>query len=714
MLKRGICSALCALVCISSLATAQTRRKPSKRVAQTRGASTSEMAPPPPPVIQTPQTPPATSTAPVAEFDEARLKGDLAALFPENTTVYAELLDPASMDKDGTLDQIYAAMAEPSSSSGKNSQAPIPTIDEIRTMLKCDFAVGLQLSRGFVGATSFLAVVRSPSREASDLIQNKLLPLFFATSPTAKFARTTVRGRELVLLSPEGQSDKMAYATVGDSLVIGSLDRVVGLLTEPKAEKSLATSPAYKDARERLSSRTDSLIYLAVGEIVDTTLFSPPGVPVEQTPWQKAMTEIGVRAIRAFASGADTSSNSGETLLEIDRSHETLLSVLSDAPPVNLRATSVLPANLHAVVSFGVDAGRLLDFQRRHFPPDVARSVGMPTADAAAQMIEAGTGLKPDELVAAFGDEVTFGWDFTALIEDLSAAAASPQKQSPSTSWPRPLVAVEVRQPEVARGALARLLGAAEAGTDGVAVAPGGTAFAILGEYAVVGSPADVRRAVEAQKTGDTLAASQPFVASLNKLDASTVASVYVSPKVAEAYLKALQSSGLPGPAIQPHTGPVLVAVDKESLGLYMSSSSTGTAAVPLAGIIAAIAIPSLLKARKAANEAAAIGNLRTIASAEATYIAGHGRYATLQQLIAAKYLDETMTDGSVHDNYRIAQRGITKNAFEFAAEPLSPTSGDKAFNVMEDYVIRYTVNAPAPKRTEGTPIGKSPTPAGK
>src|SRR5499426_3617360 len=41
---------------------------------------------------------------------------------------------------------------------------------------------------------------------------------------------------------------------------------------------------------------------------------------------------------------------------------------------------------------------------------------------------------------------------------------------------------------------------------------------------------------------------------------------------------------------------------------------------VAIIGIIAAIAIPNLLKSRQAANEASAIGSVRTLGSAEATY----------------------------------------------------------------------------------------------
>jgi prepilin-type N-terminal cleavage/methylation domain-containing protein len=52
---------------------------------------------------------------------------------------------------------------------------------------------------------------------------------------------------------------------------------------------------------------------------------------------------------------------------------------------------------------------------------------------------------------------------------------------------------------------------------------------------------------------------------------------------------------------------------------------------VAIIGIIAAIAVPGLLRARMSGNEASAIGSIRTIASAEATYASscGGGGYAT-------------------------------------------------------------------------------------
>src|SRR5206468_5824 len=58
---------------------------------------------------------------------------------------------------------------------------------------------------------------------------------------------------------------------------------------------------------------------------------------------------------------------------------------------------------------------------------------------------------------------------------------------------------------------------------------------------------------------------------------------------------------------------------------------------VAITGILAAIAIPSMLRARRTANEAAAIGSLRALNSAESSYsaAAGKGGFAPLLATLA-------------------------------------------------------------------------------
>jgi type II secretory pathway pseudopilin PulG len=129
---------------------------------------------------------------------------------------------------------------------------------------------------------------------------------------------------------------------------------------------------------------------------------------------------------------------------------------------------------------------------------------------------------------------------------------------------------------------------------------------------------------------------------------------------------------------------------------------------VPVVAIVAAIAIPSLLAARRASNESAAIGNLRTIGSAEATYLSRTGESGTFADLTAAKMLESDWVDGVVRDGYKFRQVAVDpeRGTFEFAAEPVSESNGSRSFNLTDDYVIRYASGRAAPKGQSGKELG--------
>jgi len=70
---------------------------------------------------------------------------------------------------------------------------------------------------------------------------------------------------------------------------------------------------------------------------------------------------------------------------------------------------------------------------------------------------------------------------------------------------------------------------------------------------------------------------------------------------------------------------------------------------VAIIAIIAAIAIPSLLTARQAANEAAGIESCRTIGSAEIAFASTQNQqFGTLAQLYAGNYVDSRYTAAGV------------------------------------------------------------------
>lgn len=70
---------------------------------------------------------------------------------------------------------------------------------------------------------------------------------------------------------------------------------------------------------------------------------------------------------------------------------------------------------------------------------------------------------------------------------------------------------------------------------------------------------------------------------------------------------------------------------------------------VAIIGIIASIAIPSLLASKRAANESSALSAMRTIHSAQVTYqnTAGAGSYGTLASLGTERLVDSVLGTGT-------------------------------------------------------------------
>lgn len=107
--------------------------------------------------------------------------------------------------------------------------------------------------------------------------------------------------------------------------------------------------------------------------------------------------------------------------------------------------------------------------------------------------------------------------------------------------------------------------------------------------------------------------------------------------------------------------------------------------------IVAAIAIPNILAARKAANEGSAIAGLRTISSAEGTYMSTRGRCADLQTLGAENMIDSVLANGQ-RSGYRftVVKLPTTRGDCAVTATPSSTSEGTRAFYYStEDSLIR-------------------------
>src|ERR1051326_9630922 len=90
--------------------------------------------------------------------------------------------------------------------------------------------------------------------------------------------------------------------------------------------------------------------------------------------------------------------------------------------------------------------------------------------------------------------------------------------------------------------------------------------------------------------------------------------------------------------------------------------------------IIATIAIPSLLRSRQAANESAAVAELRTINTAEVTYLSSSGgNFGNIAQLTSAGLLDSRFSGTMSGYNFAITTTGTDYTA---TATPASTSTG--------------------------------------
>ncbi|HEY7783365.1 MAG TPA: prepilin-type N-terminal cleavage/methylation domain-containing protein [Pyrinomonadaceae bacterium] len=130
---------------------------------------------------------------------------------------------------------------------------------------------------------------------------------------------------------------------------------------------------------------------------------------------------------------------------------------------------------------------------------------------------------------------------------------------------------------------------------------------------------------------------------------------------------------------------------------------------VAIIGIIAAIAIPSLLASRRAANEGSATSSMRTIHSAQFTYQStlGNGNYGSLADLLSRTLVDPELGAGRKSGYNFVLSAATIDNAsnpktYYFYSLPATTSgigqTGTRRFAMTEAGVLRgdNTLVAPA------------------
>jgi type IV pilus assembly protein PilA len=153
---------------------------------------------------------------------------------------------------------------------------------------------------------------------------------------------------------------------------------------------------------------------------------------------------------------------------------------------------------------------------------------------------------------------------------------------------------------------------------------------------------------------------------------------------------------------------------------------------VVIIGIIAAIAIPNLLAARRSANEGSAISSLRTLHGADMTYAATHGNGAysgllstagdttALTQLNSVGLIDGVLgsttatKSGYVFVGGKQDATSVSPAMFFFSSRPVQPSgitaTGSRRFCIETDGVMKVdTTPANLATQYTGTAAGNPP-----
>ena len=156
---------------------------------------------------------------------------------------------------------------------------------------------------------------------------------------------------------------------------------------------------------------------------------------------------------------------------------------------------------------------------------------------------------------------------------------------------------------------------------------------------------------------------------------------------------------------------------------------------IAIIGIIAAIAVPAMLRARRTANEAAAIGSLRALNTAESSYaaVAGKGGFSPLLATLATPCPSSTSAfispdlsiDPAVKSGYTVTVAAsassspgpsdcngvITETAYYTTAVPVSAgLSGLRGFASSSSGAIFFDPTGVAPTEAQMTPGGGGKT----
>ncbi len=248
--------------------------------------------------------------------------------------------------------------------------------------------------------------------------------------------------------------------------------------------------------------------------------------------------------------------------------------------------------------------------------------------------------------------------------------------------------------------------------------------YAFVDGYLILSGNHDgVAEAIRVHQSGESLGKSNRFLAALPPGHPSGVSAVFYEDPLALA-AQSLRQLGpeIAGPIAQ-LTGtrsPLLFCAYGEESAIHEASNSVAFDA-SAALIVAAVAIPNLLRSRTAANEASAAGSVRTVVTAQVTYAATYPERGFAPDLATlgpdpsgtvpssadhAGLLDTILGNSSctagawcTKSGYRFTVKAVCLQQvcadFVVVATPVSSRTGERSFCATSNGVVRAHTGPP-------------------
>jgi len=248
--------------------------------------------------------------------------------------------------------------------------------------------------------------------------------------------------------------------------------------------------------------------------------------------------------------------------------------------------------------------------------------------------------------------------------------------------------------------------------------------YAFVDGYLIAGSSREtVADAVRLHRTGGSLGKSKTFLASLPPGHSLEASALFYQDPITMTALRLRQVAPEMAESLAQNSEnatPAVVCVYGEE-SVIRTASRSGALDVGAALVVAAIAIPNLIRSKIAANEASAVGSVRTVNTAQFTYAGMFPKRGYAPNLAAfgvdprgpgnespdhAGLIDTALANESctgeawcTKSGYRFKVTAVCKQhvcgEYVVIAAPVDSNTGTKSFCSTSDMVIRYRTGTP-------------------